>query len=696
MVDVKREDITLQDRTKGISADEFAWGSYFYAEWIQTWYNTKWFKLWYYTDKEVLNYRANWYPVAMCQAPVGYGMLYFTKDGRIETQYAYNSSLEWDGDGQWGGALFVKSPNLSDYTNGIMYWTKAFAIRTASVDTIELTWLFNPYDELLTQPKFESGASDWTVGTWWTLTDNWMEHTTWNTGALEGNFTLGANWTYRVAMKITNRTAGSVSLQSWTFSATSTNANGRYTIYSSANAGTVTLTITPSSDFDGTIEMVNVHDIEDSNVSVGAATITSADRHPCLIWAWDLYIWSGNKLDIISLADMWVNTKSIVDENETIVDITQQAGNLIIWTTDGYNSRQYYWNWVDGVANEVIEWKGLIIKWVVGTETISYVLTTTGTTMWGVDGYQYRLYAVSWYQRSLIANKNYAYKTLYDESYNNEKKFEFNDVDGSKSMCMYRDSLYIPWCDGIYKYGSDIPWVSSSWTRPIRYDFGWTRLLLAQRGSTLWMCFTANGVNYIADVNDYRYTPNWYLVSESLYWDKLSTRKALQNMKIWYKNVASEDGNIKVYAMVDDDYFWRFKVSGVTNRPAVWDVYNVANQTTAKVINVNQTNNMIEFITVKNLWSYANVANTTLTKVSGAGDDNITVAWYDNMVLVKTIESEKQWYGSDLIFGKDFVANYIPYWHKIQFIIELNSSDRRLTPEIYEISFVSDITDVTL
>jgi len=66
------------------------------------------------------------------------------------------------------------------------------------------------------------------------------------------------------------------------------------------------------------------------------------------------------------------------------------------------------------------------------------------------------------------------------------------------------------------------------------------------------------------------------------------------------------------------------------------------------------------------------------------------------MVLVKKIESSQQGYGSDLIFGKNFVANYIPYRHKIQFVVELNSIDNKLTPEIYEISMVSDITDVTL
>lgn len=69
---------------------------------------------------------------------------------------------------------------------------------------------------------------------------------------------------------------------------------------------------------------------------------------------------------------------------------------------------------------------------------------------------------------------------------------------------------------------------------------------------------------------------------------------------------------------------------------------------------------------------------------------------YDNMCLIKTIESDQQGYGSDLIFGKNFVSSYIPYWHKIQFVIELNSNDDRLSPEVYELSMISDITDITL
>ena len=275
-------------------------------------------------------------------------------------------------------------------------------------------------------------------------------------------------------------------------------------------------------------------------------------------------------------------------------------------------------------------------------------------------------------------------------------KYEFNDVDSSKSMCMYRDSLYLPWCDWVYKYGSDIPWLQSSWSRPLVYDAGAINLILNDGWEYLGMWFTLDGVNYHVEVDDARYGRKWYLVTEWIYWDKLGTRKAIDKLKIWYKNVASEDWNIKIYAIVDDDYFWRFWVSGVSTRPSVWDVYTVANQTTAEVISLDKTNWIITFRTVNNLGSYANSANDTLTRVSGSWDASITVVWFDNMVWIKTIESEKQWYGSDLIFWKDFVNNYMPYWHKIQLVVELNSSDSMLSPEIYEIWMQSDITDVIL
>jgi hypothetical protein len=327
------------------------------------------------------------------------------------------------------------------------------------------------------------------------------------------------------------------------------------------------------------------------------------------------------------------------------------------------------------------------------------VLTTAWATTWSVEWYQYRLYAVSGYQRSLLANKLYYFnsnKNLDQEQYHIQKKFDFNDTTSSKSMCMFLDSLYLPWCDGVYKYGNEIPWMRTVWSKPIKYPFGATRIMLGQRWVWLWVAYTVDWTNNLSLVNEQRYTSKWYLVTEWIYRDKLSTRKSLEKLKIWYKNIASEDWNIKVYAIVDDDYFWRFTVTGITNRPAVWDVYTVANQTKWEVIDIDKTNNLITFRTIENLGSYYWQSNSPITKVSGNWDASISITWYDNMCLIKTIETSGQWYGSDLVFGKDFVNNYIPYWYKFQLVIELNSSDSKLTPEVYEISIRSDITDVTL
>lgn len=166
------------------------------------------------------------------------------------------------------------------------------------------------------------------------------------------------------------------------------------------------------------------------------------------------------------------------------MEITQQAGNLIIWATDGFNSRQYYWNGVDGVANEAIEWRGQIIKGVTNTETVSYVLTTSGTTTGGsITGYQYRLYAVNGYQRALLACKTYypdSQDNIDKPQYSIQKKFDFNDVIDGRSMCMLLDNLYLPGCDGIYKYGNSIPGMSSSWSKPTKYPVGATNVLLGQ------------------------------------------------------------------------------------------------------------------------------------------------------------------------------------------------------------------------
>lgn len=716
MVDIKRQDITLQDRTKGISADEFAWGSYFYSEWIQSWYSTKGFKLWHYLDTYNLNERTTWYPVAVCPCkwnPLSStdSVIFFTNDGKVEMSGVFNGSTEGQWGDLWGGAIFSEYSVQNIPINwGYVYWDYALILCDNFIQKIDYKNSYKLYWQSITNPRFENSAAWWTVGTGWTLTNKGMEHTTGETWTL----VTSANWYdtstfWRLAIKVVWCTAGNVtvSINNTANDSFSTQAgrNGWFVEVASqiSDSTTYTITITPSSDFNGIVEAVNFGCFNMDTAYDEINGMTDADKHMAVERGGDIFISSGNTVDILSTVDRTISdSKKLVKDDEEIVAMTPQADSLIIWATNGIDSHQYYWNWVDSVASEVIRWKWQVIKAVTWTETISYVLAGTwGATAW----YAYRLYSVSWYQRSLIASN--AYKVFGDswnlDHYHPSKKFAFNDTDKSEAMAVFMDNLYLPWCDGIYQFGQTIPWLWNAWSRPIKYPNDTDKLFLYQNGEHLWFSYRENQRTYYSNVVVGRYNTTWYLVTDSIYWDKLWTRKALEKLKLGYKSVASTVWNIKIYAIVDDDYFWRFDVTGVSTRPKVWDTYEVANDTVAEIININKKTSSkweITFRTISNGWSLAR-ADSTLIRVSGSGDATLTTNNnYDNMCLIKTIETANQEYWADLIFGKDFVNNYLPFWHKIQLVIELNratwATNSYLSPEIYELSMVSDITDVTL
>ena len=714
MVDIKREDITLQDWTKGISADEFAWGSYFYSEWISSGYNSKGFELWYKVDKEPLNNRDNWYVVAL--APTNsstYWMLAFTEDGRIESEFWNNgaSSGTWGEDRWWAlYAAYDGSWKKYAYYNWLTRWEYAIWIKKDAVDIIDYENVYVPNVWIsIDEQYFEDWGSHWTIGTWWTVSTDWAVHTPWTTDTLYTPITIGSIDTddyFRIAIKIENCTAWYVTVSWWTmwWKDTDSSKNWWFVFTMRAKNDTTGITITPNTSFDGTITAVNVNILDQYNYAlmnkVSLSWDTTTTHRPAVIWEWDLYIWCWSYVNIVNLSDWsrWNTPKELIDKHYEIVSITQQAWNLIIWATDGIDSRQYYWNWVDAVATEVIEWRWLIIIWVTWTETLSYVLTATWDEANWV--FEYRLYLVSWYQRQLIASKLEEYqswKYINLEPYNANKKFDFNDVESDRSMTVFVDSLYIPWCDWVYKYWYDIPWLRNSRTRPIKYDVWATHIIVGKRWNAFMIAYAVNWMNYICSVDNRLYNEHWYIVTNSIYRDKLSTRKALEKLKIWYKNLTSTMGNIKIYAIVDDTYFRRFYLSSTPGtRPELWAIYQIADDTTGRVIAVDKTNKILTFVTEDNQGSRDNLALNNLTKVSWTWSLLIAVAWYDNMIPIKTIESDHQTYGSDFVFWKDFVSSYIPYRYKIQFVIELNSNSEFNSPEVFEISIHSDITDTIL
>lgn len=719
-IKVKREDITLSDWTKGISADEFAWGSYYFSEWIQTWYSTKWFKLWPRVSVANLNERTQWYPLAVY--PCMWSMysstrnfIAFTKDWYLEMWDTLNWSTKGVGWSAGGGAIWHLNNNSLHFTWGFVYGDYALAFLEASIRKIEYK---NTYDieywQLITNPDFSDSALWWTVGAGWTATDDWMEHETWYSDTIVWGVHIDDQWLMRIAIKVTWCTTGTVNVYintNWGTDVLTTEAwrNGWFvwTAYNGTTNNNATITITPSSDFNWWVEAINQHMWNENSWSY-IWSLTSWDKHIAIERWGDIYIATGNTVDILSTIDWTISdSKTLCAENEEIIAMTQQADSLIIWSTNWMDSFQYYWNGVDSAATECIRWQGQIIQWVTGTETLSYVLAGT----WEISAWNaYRLYSVSGYQRSLIASNAYGVEasSWNLEHYHPSKKFVFNDVRWPESMCICLDNLYIPGCDGIYQFGQTLPWLSKAWSRPIKYPNWVDRLMLFPDGWLPTFTYRLNQRQYYGTIGTDTYNDKWYLVTDSIYWDKLGTRKAIEKLKLGYKSISSRYGSINIYAIVDDDYFWRFDVTGVTTRPKVWDVYEVANHTTAEIIRIDKNatgKGTITLRTIHNEWSLTK-AKRYLTKVSWDGDASLdSNNNYDNMCLIKTIETEQQEYGSDLIFWKDFVNNYMPYRHKLQLVIEINKItswpwDRTwyyyITPEIYELSMVSDITDVTL
>ena len=246
MVDIKREDITLQDRTKGISADEFAWGSYFYSEAISSGYNSKGFELWYYFYKTELNRRTNWYATALSTA-WGNWFTAFTYDGRIEMETDYNWTKKWA-----YYAVYV-SDTYKNYLNWVSYGNYLFGIRQTTVDKIP-AYNFSSATQKLTNPWLTT-TSWWTFGTWWTATDGWAEHTTGNTATLVSNNISGTYTTddrFRFAVKVTNWTAWSFTLESSGSPAETFNTqeDGWYVATVRWYSWWVNVTITPSSTFE--------------------------------------------------------------------------------------------------------------------------------------------------------------------------------------------------------------------------------------------------------------------------------------------------------------------------------------------------------------------------------------------------------------------------------------------------------------
>jgi hypothetical protein len=276
-----------------------------------------------------------------------------------------------------------------------------------------------------------------------------------------------------------------------------------------------------------------------------------------------------------------------------------------------------------------------------------------------------------------------------------------NSQYSTKPLAVCNNKLYVWSKWWIFSYGNKIPLLPKVWNKEILIDTNGVYFpnCFSSIYWSIYYAHTWDNENFISAARDDKRNrcPYWYLVTNPILWDNLSSDKSLNKLKIGFKNVKSTRGNIKIYARVDDNYFWTFTVTGVTVTPAIGSIYTVATNTTVEVLRTDivawSWTITARLVSADLLPETVGVNYSAVTKVSGTGDALIAATNTTNMILVKTIESDSYTYGEELIFGQSFIDAYMPNRHKLQLVIELNSNNQIISPEVYDISILSDIVN---
>lgn len=708
-----------------MSNDEYIGGGFEYCEGVEIRDNTKSIKL----NNGVLttgwlNRRwSSWLPVALQDN--GTEIVMISSDGRIEWSLQNN---EYNSRAWYFRRYNDTYLNWFTYAGNIVWMTATKLDRITS--TSSLYWSTN----LFTNPNITS-ATWWTVGTWRTTWASGAVHTPWNTADLSQTTSSYTAWDKiftRIVVRgattgtlTVKRGATTVWIITWWNDTNSPSSPIEYWllmgIYTVPSTAAQTFTLTPSSTFDGTVALVYHSFYDLTKMLDSEVTLTTSAKKPFLIRGWLLYVWCWSIVEVI---DTTLSTRTkdttltlTLDSGDTIVWLTDMWDSITIYTTNGWvNSRQYIWNGVDNAPAELIKWKGILIDWVHNDWNKDFVTT--------YNQRQCMLYAVSWYQRTLLARSDRS--TALRNTYANLSMFKLdtkmNFYNTGNGMTNIWDILYISSTYGMYSYGNNSP-VSEALPPSIQKDLvlPYTTniaLNVATTGHVIfWQLqnttsvltssiFTPNTVYYSYFSPGLISWTTGYVITNPILRDVQSTQKNLLKMKLGYV-IPSSWANIKVYAKVDDIRFWTFTVSGLTVTPTEWAVYTQTYSARTSTFTVVQTDITAWAGTITCTWVSANWFSIRdpslwgtwpLVKTSGTWDASITYSDYDNFVLVNTITSSTYKHDSTMIFGKSFVDRNIPYRRKLQLKIELNADpdfnlsaqSKKNSPEVFDLSILAE------
>ena len=678
MTDQQME-IVLNDWTGGMWNDEYT-GSFFYWENIDIRSNSKAFKLWAKVDAHQINvFSTGEYNKLVS---VFGEVLWFSNNWNIDWYNTYwNWAAYWTA--SWWWLWKVTSPR--SYKNALFTGKYLVWITWTAVDVFDVTnqyWLWILGSEVLLNPWLTSNTS-WTVWAWRTTWTWWATHTPWSSEVLSQTITETTE-RIRVMIYITWATTWTVAINWDIFLFVN---DKRVTTF--IDSWVTNIYLSPSLDFDWTVKYASVRAYDSDNIDIWWVTITASNNHPAIYDSWNIYIWSWMLIELIDTTltfQSWVKETALTLQVwDDIIWITKIWDLFNIYVNNWVNWIKYMWDWIDEFPAEKITWKNKQFLSVDNDWENDYVIcwNENDKELYISNGYQKQLMYISWY----MTNPSWNYESL-----TLEQRLNFSSVVG-----FYKDTVLLWWFKSLYSVWTHIPWLPTSCVKDAAddWDYNFSTILSSAVNwvpyisyKTVWL---DTNINMIAKLLQDKYTDRWYLVTNPMLFDNLSTEKLIKKFRIWYL-LPSDSCSINIYARVNDKYYYTFYVSWITTEPTIWDIYRITTNHTFEVIKKDITDWSWTISCKAELPTTSDISlASTLTKVSWWWQNSINYSDFDNLILVKTITTDKYKYWYEEIFGSSFIDIWMPNVYKLQLKIELISTNDNYSPEVFDIQTLSDI-----
>lgn len=662
-----------------ISNDPSIWwtGSFYNMEWVDTTKDLSYVQLSKsFDDISYINSRVNGKVI---------GSLYSSNTNYLEL--TYDGYLSWLLNNDINNWVVIKGSlwnGCNIWKMTIWTWVEYWFLITASYFT---KWAYDStkyalwyYDEWWTwiNPDSEFDSTTWwTIWTWWAIAWWQATHTSW-TAVLSRTMTCDTATTYRIAVSHSNCIAWTCAIKvAWTTRLTltaSTDTAVQVATYVSAWISEL-LEFVPSTDFNWSISYCRIQ-----KVNAISTAKTFNETAPYTVYSNIIYVWNGTKVTAIDITTWTPDIQDVItiDNDFTIVWITRISDQFYIYASNGSNSRQYMWNWIDGSADRIITWVDKPIMNVANFANVDYVIVWTDRRQW--------LYLVNWYQLQPII--------VTDDYISDDARIYFNSLSINNIETIW-NKLLISGDKGVYTYWNRTPWVNPALIKQFLHNWWWiTNIFYSEN---LWYSifayfyWTLVNTDQTTTAWNYRiqiYFPEWgwnekytilnqritgWIETHPLIWEIYSNIKNTEKITIWAE--IEEETQINIYQK--STYYANLYATGNSYTWAVWDTYTYSWRTFTIL-------NIIKPSTSNGYLLHCSYTGTELTWTQYWTFTKATWTW------PTTIYIERVRYGYKLLFQATDTTklrhtyNCPSQWNKTQYAIELISHNETNTPRLYD------------